>query len=427
MADGSSGNQGQIFQWQCMHCPQTYPGIRPDMFDFCPKCGKEQKKDPLIPEITCINPECKVTLFSEKAEICHKCKKPQKQNPAAVMPTDSSKHGSVEEHKLNIAKAVESRKQQSQESEAATKLAPSPSGAGKLMTTGNQSAAEPHKGGAQFPPDASTLKQGVTPENPIVIDPTNETIPDKGMSTEATVTGPNSKVVNKSDAEGTTEHAKDEGNAEFQDEISANVNVDEQKTDNPPNGTPSHASNDPAAAKEKGTQDQPPGDPKQNPNSGVSSPDSGQSIPDPNSPRSTGSGVPDKDLARMSIDDVRPQNRKRNLEGHEGDGECPPEDTGGSSTPASYAAAAKTPATTTQPSQTQSSVPPIKKQRNNTSNDSAAHGSTADQGNKTTSLSNTSLNQSSDVQVCPNMGLCSCVILFYIQIVCVRSSYMCFW
>ena len=383
MADGSSGNQGQIIQWQCKYCPKTFLGVPPGSFDFCPKCGKEQKEDPLIPEITCINPECKATLFSEKAEICHICKEPQKQNPAAVMPTDSSKR---EEHKLKIAQAVESKKRQSQESEAASH------GAGKLMTARNQSAAEPHKGGAQFPPDAPTLKQGATPENPIVIDPTNATIPDKATSAETTVTGPNSNI-NKSDAEGTAEHANEKG-SRFQDRMSANDNVDGRETDKPPKGTSSHTP-DPATAKEKGTQEQPSGDPKQNPNSGVSSPDSGESIPDSNSPRSTGSGVPDKDLARMSIDDVRAQNRKRSLEGHEGDSVHSPEDTSGSSTPASYAAAARTPAATTQPSQTQSSVPPVKKQRNNTSSDPAAHDSSADPTHPPDST-----NQSNDPQVC---------------------------
>ena len=213
MADGSSGNQGQIIQWQCKYCPKTFLGVPPGSFDFCPKCGKEQKEDPLIPEITCNNPECKATLFSEKAEICHICKKPQKQNPAAVMPTDSSKR---EEHKLKIAQAVavESKKRQSQESEAASH------GAGKLMTAGNQSAAEPHEGGAQSPPDAPTLKQRATPKNPIVIDSTNATIPDKATSAETTVTGPNSNI-NKSDAEGTAKHANEEG-SRFQDKMSAN-------------------------------------------------------------------------------------------------------------------------------------------------------------------------------------------------------------
>lgn len=384
MADGSSGNQGQIFLWHCRYCPKTFLGIPPDSFEFCPECGRKQKQDPLIPEIVCIDPECKATLFSEKAEICHICKKPQQRKPAAT-PTDSSK--SIEEHKLKIAQAVESKKQQSQEAETTTKMAVSH---GAHETAGDQLAAEPQKGEAQIPPDASTLKQGETPENPIVIDLTNATTPDKGASAEATVAGPISKGVNKSDTEGTTEHAKDEGNR-FQDKTSTNVNVDGEKTDQPPKDT-----GDPAAAKEKGTQDQPPGDPKQNLNSGVTSPDSNKLIPDPNSLKSTGSDVPDKDLARMSIDDIRTQNRKRNFEGHEGDGEHPPEETGGSITPASYAAAAKTPATTTQPSQTLSSVPPNKKQKNNTPKHSEPCDSGTDQKNKTTHPPS----NSGDPQVC---------------------------
>ena len=389
MADGSNGNQGQFFLWQCKYCPKTFPGVPPDSFEFCPKCGKDQKQDPLIPEVVCINPECKATLFSEKAEICHICKKPQQRKPAAT-PADSSKL--MEEHKLMIAQAAESKKQQSQEAETAIEMAASH---GAHETAGDQLAPEPQKRKAQISPDASMLKRGETPENPVVIESTNATTPDKGMSADATVTGPISKGVNKSDTEGTTKHAKDKGNG-FQDKMSTSVNDNGKKTDQPPKDT-----GDPAAAKEKGTQDQPPGDPKQNQSSDAPSSDSNKLIPDPNSPKSTGSGVPDKDLARMSIDDLRTQNRKRNFEGHEGDGERPPEETHGSSTPATYAAAAKAPATTTQPSQTLSSVPPNKKQKNNTPKDSERRDSSTDQENKTTHPPSTSnSNQSTDIQVC---------------------------
>ena len=405
MADGSSGNQGQLFLWQCKYCPKTLFGVPPDSFDFCPKCGKEQKQDPPIPEILCVHPECKATLFSEKAEICHICKKPQ-QRKTADTPTDSSK--STEEHKLKIAQAVESiKKQQSQEAETATKMAASH---GACETAGDQLAAEPQKGEAQIPPDTSTLKQGETPENPIVIDSTNATTPDKGTSAEgeATVTGPISKGVSKSDTEGTTEHAKDKGNG-FQGGMSTNVNIDGQKTDKPPKETSSYTSDDPAATKEKRRQEQPSGDPKQNQNSGIPSPDSSKLVPDPNSTKSTGSDVPDRDLARMSIDDVRTQTRKRNFEGHEGDGECPPEETGGSSAPTTYAAVAKAPATTTQPSQTQSSVPPNKKPKNNTPNDSEPRDSSTDQENKSTHPPSSS-NQSGDPQVC----LSKCIHVIFV-------------
>jgi hypothetical protein len=375
MADGSNGNRGQTFLWQCKYCPKSFPGApSPDAFDFCPKCGKEQKQEPLIPEIVCINPECKATLFSEKAKTCHICKEPQQQKTAAT-PTDSSKHGSIEEHKVMIAQAVESKKQQSQEPETTKEVAAS-RGAGRVA--GNQLAAEPQKRGAQIPPN--TPKQGETPEDPIVIDSTNGTVPDKGMSTEAAETA---KDVNKSATEGTT---KDGGNR-FQERMSGNVNVDGQKTSK---GTSSDVG-DPAPAKKKaGTQDQPPSGPAmQNPSSGVPSPDSNKLVPDSDTyMKSTDPGVPDNDLARMSIDDSRTQNRKR---GHEGEGDHP---TGGSSTPSTYAAAAKTPATTTQPSQTQLSVPPVtKKQRNNTTNDRESNS-----GPTTHPLSN--LNQSTDPQVC---------------------------
>ncbi len=377
MADGSNGNRGLILPlWRCKYCSMIVPGFHPDSFEFCPKCGKEQKQEPLIPEIVCINPECKATLFSAKSEMCHKCKKPQQQKPVSTR-SDSSKH---EEHKLNIAQAVQAKKQQSQEPETTTEMAAS-HGAGGLVAAGNQSAAEPQKGGAQTPPDAPTLKQGETSENPIVIDSTNVTVPDKGMSTEAAETA---KGVNKSATEGTT---KDEGNR-FQESISANVNVDGQKTNKTPKGTSPATSDvgDPSPAKEKGTQDQPPG-------SGVPSPDSNKLVPDS---KSTGPGVPDTALARMSIEDVRMPNRKRS---HEGDGDHPPKDTSGSSTPSTYAAAAKTPATATQPSQTQPSVPPVKKQRNNITNDPEPHGSSVDAENyKTTHLPSSS-NQSGDPQV----------------------------
>ena len=333
------------------------PGVSPDLFDFCPKCRKEQKQDPIIPEILCINPECKATLFSAKTEMCHICKQPQQQKPAAT-PTDSSK---LEEHKLKIAQAVQAKKQQSQESETTTEMVAHGTGG----AAENQSAAEPQKGGAQVPPNAPTLKEGETPDNPIVIDSANATAPGKGTSAEA---GPNSKSVNvnKSATEGTTEPQ--------------NVNIDGQKTNQPPKGP-----HDPAAANDKGKQDQPPGDPNQKLSS---APDSSKLGPDSSSPKSTGSGVPDKDLARMSIDDIRAPNRKRS---HEGDGERP---SGGSSTSSTYAAAAKTPATATQALQT--SVPPVKKQRNNTTNQETP---TSDQEN-TTPRPPSNLNQSTDPQVC---------------------------
>ena len=360
MADGSNGNRGQTLLWQCQYCPKNFLGVRPGTFDYCPKCGKEQKQDPTIPEILCINPECEATLFSEKAEtchICHVCQKPQQQKPAAT-PTDSSKQ---EEHKLKIAQAVQAKKQQSQESETTTEMAAHGTGG----AAENQSAAEPQKGGAPVPPNAPTLKEGETPENPIVIDSANATTPGKGTSAEA---GPNSKSVNvnKSATEGTTEPQ--------------NVNIDGQKTNQPPKNP-----GDPAAANEKGKQDQPPGDPNQKLSS---TPDSNKLDPDSSSPKSTGSSVPDSDLARMSIDDVRPPSRKRS---HEGDGERPPSD---SSTPSTYAAAAKTPATATQALQT--SVPPVKKQRNNTSNEKTP---TSDQEN-VTPRPPSNLNQSTDPQVC---------------------------
>ena len=377
MADGSSGNQGQLPLWQCKYCPKKFLGVPPDSFEFCPKCGKEQKQDPPIPEVVCVNPECKATLFSEKAKICHICKQPQQQETAAT-PTDSSK--AIEEHKLKIAQAVESKKQQSQEHESTTKEMEASHGAGK--TAGNPSAAEPQKGEAQTPPHASTSKEGESPENPIVVDSTNAATPvkDENTTAEATVTGPNLKDVSKSDTESITEHAKD-------DRMPANGNVNGHKTNKPPEGTSSHTPEDPAIAKRKVTPDQPS---KQNPNSGAPSPDPNKSVPDP---RTTGSGVPEKDLARMSIEDVRSQNRKRSLEGPEG--ERPPGDAGGSSTPSTYAAAAKVPAPTTQPSQTQTSVPPVKKQRNN---GSEPHGSNSGQENTTTHPSSNS-NQSTDPQV----------------------------
>ena len=367
MADGSNGNRGQTLLWQCQFCPKSFLGVRPGTFDFCPKCGKEQKQDPTIPEILCINPECKATLFSEKTEMCHICKKPQQQKPAAT-PTDSSKQ---EEHKLKIAQAVQAKKQHSQQPETTAEMAASHGAGGAAV---NQSAAEPQKGGAQVPPNTPTLKQGETPENPIVIDSANTTAPGKDTSAEA---DPNSKSVNvnKSATEGTTEPQ--------------NVNINSQKT----NQSPKDPGN-PAAAKEKGTQDQLPGGPKQNPSSDVHSPDSNKLSPDSSSPKSSGSGVPDKDLARMTIDDIRIPNRKRYLEGHEGDGERPPGETGGSSTPSTYAAAAKTPATATQPLQT--SVPPVKKQRNNTTNEETP---TSGQEN-TTPRPPSNLNQSTDPQVC---------------------------
>lgn len=358
MADGSSGNRGPILPlWKCKYCPMIVPGVSPDLFDFCPKCRKKQKEDPTIPEILCINPDCKATLFSEKTEMCHICKQPQQLKPAAT-PTDSSKQ---EEHKLKIAQAVQAKKEQSQESETTTEMAAHGTGG----AAENRSAAEPQKGGAQVPPNAPTLKGGETPENPIVIDSANATTPGKGTSAQV---DPHSKSVNvnKSATEGATEPQ--------------NVNIDGQKTNHPPKDP-----GNPAAANEKGKQDQPPGDTNQKLSS---TPDSNKLGPDSSSPKSTGSGIPDSDLARMTIDDVRTPNRKRS---HEGDGERPP---GGSSTPSTYAAAAKAPVIAIQASQT--SVPPIKKQRNNTTNEETPSSNQAN----TTPRPPSSLNQSTDPQVC---------------------------
>ena len=344
MADGSSGNQGPIFLWQCKYCPKSFPGVPPDSFEFCPKCGKEQKQDPFVPKLSCIYPECKATLFSEKAAICHVCKKPQHHKPAAT-PTDPK---AIEEHKLKVAQAVASRKQQSGQE------------AGADEPAGDQSAAEPQKGETHIPanhPHPSTVRQGATSENPIIIDSMSATISDTSMSIQVIKTDPAPKDVNESGSEGTTQLVKVEGN-KLRD---INVSIDGKKSNQPPNNTStvSHTPDVPVvAAKETGTQSQSSGGPKQNLNSAS---DSKKSVPDQNSPKSTGSGVPDKDLARMRIDDVRmsTQNRKRNFEGNEGDRECSPKESGDSSTLTTGATAAKAPPTTT--------PPPNKKQKNNVS------------------------------------------------------------
>ena len=388
------------------------PGVSPDLFEFCPKCREKQKEEPPTPEILCINPECKATLFSEKAEICHICKKPQQQKSAAT-PTDSSK--SIEEHKLKIAQAVASVKKQSQEA-GPTRKASSNSAS---ESAEDQSAAKPQKEEAQVPadhPGLSKLEQGATPENPIVIDSMTATIPDPDASAQATVADmptPDSKGTNKSDAEGTFKDTKGEGNR-LQDKVSTNASDDGQNTDQPPQNTSSRTPGNQAAAKPKGTQDPPSSGPstsKQDPSSNVPSSDSSKPAPDPNGSKpnpsnkvvrpakSTGSGVPDQDLARMHINEVQTQNRKRNLEGYEEDNEHSPKEAGGTqSAPPTYAAAAQAPAATQSP-QTQSSVPPNKKQKNNTSKDSESHSSSTSQENKTTHPSNDP-NQSGGQQVC---------------------------
>ena len=318
MADGSSGNQGPIFLWQCKYCPKSFPGVPPDSFEFCPKCGKEQKQDPFVPKLSCIYPECKATLFSEKAAICHVCKKPQHHKPAAT-PTDPK---AIEEHKLKVAQAVASRKQQSDQE------------AGADEPAGDQSAAEPQKGETHIPanhPHPSTVRQGATLENPIIIDSMSATISDTSTSIQVIATDRTSKGVNESGSEGTTQLVKDEGNGLHD----MNMNVDSKKSNQPPNNTStvSHTPGVPVvAAKETETQSQPSSGSKQNPNLAS---DSKKSVPDQNSPKSTASGVPDKDC------------------------ECSSKETGDPSTTTTYAAAAKAPPTTT--------PPPNMKQKNNMS------------------------------------------------------------
>lgn len=147
MAENSGGGSlGTVVKWQCMHCPASLLGVSPDAIDFCFKCGEkqEQKEDPM-----CVNPDCKEQLFSDKAALCHKCNAPQQ---------TVGKSESVEQHKQNIAQAVESKKKENQASSPST--TPSVPGQGDQASEGvSEKPQQPiHKDQpATSMPSASTL------------------------------------------------------------------------------------------------------------------------------------------------------------------------------------------------------------------------------------------------------------------------------
>lgn len=126
-----------------------------------------------------------------------------------------------------------------------------------------------------------------------------------------------------------------------------------------------------------------------------------------NSP--TGSAPPDKALARMSIDDVRTQNRKRSFDGHDDDSENSPKGTASTSPQATYASVTQAPHPSPPqptPQPTPPSVPPNKKQK------SESHTPTGQDDKNTHPLDPNS--RSSEPQVC---NVCICVyILYFLQL-----------
>lgn len=103
--DSAHDQSPNLRMWQCFDCKAEIPGMVPGFVPwFCLMCGKQQKKKDETPapeKILCINPVCKEPLFSTKAEVCHKCNTAQKvQGPYSRSNSDSKEKDNKTELKL---------------------------------------------------------------------------------------------------------------------------------------------------------------------------------------------------------------------------------------------------------------------------------------------------------------------------------------
>ena len=91
-------------------CPHCNKELEIDS-RFCNRCGKPQKEDSPDPEIYCINPACKIKLFTPSAQVCHRChtsQKPADDKMNHELKTQQHKLETTEQHKAEVKNAVES-------------------------------------------------------------------------------------------------------------------------------------------------------------------------------------------------------------------------------------------------------------------------------------------------------------------------------
>ena len=91
-------------------CPHCNKELEIDS-RFCNRCGKPQKEDLPDPEIYCVNPACKIKLFTPSAQICHKChtsQKPADDKMNHELKTQQHNLETTEQHKAEVKNAVES-------------------------------------------------------------------------------------------------------------------------------------------------------------------------------------------------------------------------------------------------------------------------------------------------------------------------------
>ena len=96
---------------RCPHCDKE---LETDS-RFCNRCGKPQKEDSPDPEVYCINPDCKIKLFTPSAQICHRChtnQKPADGKTNHEQKTHQQNLETTEQHKAGVKNAVESMRKE---------------------------------------------------------------------------------------------------------------------------------------------------------------------------------------------------------------------------------------------------------------------------------------------------------------------------
>ena len=96
---------------RCPHCDKE---LETDS-RFCNRCGKPQKEDSPDPEVYCINPDCKLKLFTPSAQICHRChtnQKPADGKTNHEQKTHQQNLETTEQHKAGVKNAVESMRKE---------------------------------------------------------------------------------------------------------------------------------------------------------------------------------------------------------------------------------------------------------------------------------------------------------------------------
>ena len=96
---------------RCPHCDKE---LETDS-RFCNRCGKPQKEDLPDPEVYCINPDCKIKLFTPSAQICHRChtnQKPADDKTNHEQKTHQQNLETTEQHKAGVKNAVESMRKE---------------------------------------------------------------------------------------------------------------------------------------------------------------------------------------------------------------------------------------------------------------------------------------------------------------------------